>query len=149
MADLVKNKKATFDFEVLKRYEAGVSLLGTEVKSLRANQGKLDGSHVVIRGGEAYLVNSSIPPFQKTNADKNHDSERPRKLLLSKKELEELYTESEKRGLTIIPIKWYNKGSKLKLEIATARGKKKQDKRETLKERDTKREIERILKRGD
>lgn len=146
MNDYVRNKKASFDFELLDRFEAGVVLLGTEVKSIRKGQGKLDGAHVVIRGGEAYLVGASIPPFQKANAPTNYDDERARKLLLSKKDLLLLYNESEKKGLTIVPIRWYNSRSKLKLEIAVAKGKKKHDKRDTIKQRDTKREIERTLK---
>lgn len=146
MNELVKNKKAGFNFELLERYEAGVELLGTEVKSLRGGQGKLEGAHVVVRGGEAYLVGASIPPFQKANAPKDYEPERVRRLLLKNKEIIELFTESEKKGLTIVPIRWYNKGRVLKLEIAVARGKKKHDKRDSIKERDTKREINRTLK---
>ena len=146
MTDLIKNKKDGFNFELLERYEAGVELLGTEVKSLRNGQGKLDGSHVIVRGDEAYLVGASIPAFQKANAPKDYDPERVRRLLLKKKEILELFTESEKRGLTVVPVRWYNKGRKLKLEIAVGRGKKKHDKREAIKGRDTKRSIERILK---
>lgn len=146
MNDLVRNKKAGFNFELLERYEAGVELLGTEVKSLRGGQGKLDGAHVVVRGGEAYLVGASIPPFQKANAPKDYEPERVRRLLLKNKEILELFTESEKKGLTIVPIRWYNKNQVLKLEIAIGRGKKKHDKRDSIKERDTKREIDRTLK---
>lgn len=146
MTDYIRNKKASLDFELMERYEAGAELLGTETKSIRHGQGKLIGSHVVVRGGEVYLVGASIPPFQKANAPKSYEDERPRKLLLSRKEIEELFTASEKNGLTIVPIRWYNKGRRLKLEIAIARGKKKFDKRETLKDRDNKRSIERILK---
>lgn len=146
MNDLVRNKKAGFNFELLERYEAGVELLGTEVKSLRSGQGKLEGAHVVVRGGEAYLVGASIPPFQKANAPKDYEPERVRRLLLKNKEIIELFTESEKKGLTIVPIRWYNKRRVLKLEIAVARGKKKHDKRDNIKERDTKREINRTLK---
>jgi len=143
---LVSNKKAYFDFEILDTYEAGISLLGTEVKSIRKGQGKLEGAHVVIRGGEAFLTGSSIPAFQKTNADPDYDSERTRKLLLNKKQLKELYKQSEQSGLTIVPIKLYNNGRNIKLEIGLARGKKKADKRETIKKRDTERELNRSLK---
>lgn len=146
MSDLVKNKKAGFNFELLERYEAGVELLGTEVKSLRGGQGKLEGAHVVVRGGEAYLVGASIPPFQKANAPKNYEPERVRRLLLKNKEILELFTESEKKGLTVVPVRWYNKNRVLKLEIAVARGKKKHDKRDSMKARDSKREIDRTLK---
>ncbi len=140
------NKRATFDFELLERFEAGVSLLGTEVKSLRAGQGKLDGAHVVVRGGEAFLVGASIPAFQVKNTRKDYEPERVRKLLLTEKEIKELETKSEKQGLTIVPIKWYNKGPKLKLEIAIARGKKKADKRQSIQKKDVKRDLEREFK---
>lgn len=140
------NKRATFDFELLERFEAGVSLLGTEVKSLRAGQGKLDGAHVVIRGGEAFLVGASIPAFQVKNTRKDYEPERARKLLLTEKEIKELETKSESQGLTIVPIKWHNKGPKLKLEIAIARGKKKADKRQSIQKKDVKRDLEREFK---
>lgn len=143
---LITHKRAHFDFEILETFEAGVSLLGTEVKSLKNGQGKLEGGYVIIRGKEAFLVGASIPAFQKTNTLKSYDPERPRKLLLTKKEIAILELKSEKQGLTIVPIKWYNKSSKLKLEIGIARGKKKQDKRESIKARDVGRDISRELK---
>ena len=146
MADIVHNAKARRDYHILETFEAGISLLGTEVKSIRSGQGKLDGAHVIIRGKEAFLVNASIPAFQKKNTSDSYDPERPRKLLLTPKELTELELKSEKQGLTIVPIKLYNKGSKLKLEIAIAKGKKKQDKRQSIKERDTNRDIARELR---
>ena len=143
---LVSNKKAYFDFEILQTFEAGISLLGTEVKSIRKGQGKLEGAHVVIRGGEAFLTGSSIPAFQKKNVTADYDPERTRTLLLSKKQLAELYKQSEQSGLTIVPISLYNKKSNVKLEIGLARGKKKADKRESIKKRDTERELRRSLK---
>ncbi len=146
MTDYIRNKKSSFNFELLDRYEAGVALLGTEVKSLRGGQGKLEGAHVVVRGLEAYLVGASIPPYQKANAPKDYDPERVRKLLLKNKEILELFTESEKKGLTIVPTRWYNKGRTVKLEIAVARGKKKHDKRQTIKERESKRDAMRLMK---
>ncbi len=142
----VTNKKASFDYEILERYEAGVLLSGQEVKSVRAGKASLTGAYAIIRGGEAYLVNASISPYQVANTPKNYDPERVRKLLLSKKELSELTRASEERGLTIVAIKWYNKKRYLKLEIALARGKKKADKREALKQRDANRDINRLLK---
>lgn len=146
MSELPRNKKAGFDFELQERFDAGVELLGTEVKSLRGGQGKLEGSHVIVRGGEAYLVGASIPAFQKKNAPADYDPERPRRLLLQKKEILELFTESEKKGLTIIPIRWYNVKGLVKLEIAVGRGKKKHDKRESIKERESKRDAMRLMK---
>jgi SsrA-binding protein len=146
MSALISHKRARFDFEILETFEAGISLLGTEVKSVRGGQGKLEGAYVIIRGKEAFLVGSSIPAFQKKNVGAGYDPERPRKLLLTQKELAVLELKSEKQGLTIVPLKLYNKGSKLKLEIAIARGKKKQDKRQSIKERDTMRDVARELK---
>jgi SsrA-binding protein len=146
MSDYIVNKKATFDYELLERFEAGVLLSGYEVKAVRAGKASLNGAYVIIRGGEAYLVNATISPYQVANTPKGYDPERARKLLLSKKELAELERGSENQGLTIVAIKWYNKKRYLKLEIALAKGKKKADKRQILKERDTKRDIDRILK---
>ena len=146
MADYIQNKKAYFDYEFLEEYEAGVVLYGYEVKSVRASKASLNGAYVIIRGGEAFLVNASISPFQIANTPKNYDPERARKLLLSEKQLEVLEQGSEKQGLTIVATKWYNNKRKIKLGIALARGKKKADKRESIKERDNKREIDRILK---
>jgi SsrA-binding protein len=146
MTTYISHRRATFDYEILDTYEAGISLLGTEVKSVRNGRGKLDGSYVVIRGKEAFLVGASIPPFQQKNAPDPFDAERARKLLLTEKEIAELEQKSERQGLTVVPIKLYNKGSKLKLEIAVARGKKKTDKRQSIQARDTKRDIEREFK---
>ncbi len=143
---LVKNKKAYFDFEILDTMEAGISLLGTEVKSIRKGHGKLEGAHVVIRGGEAFLTGASIPAFQKKNVSDSYDPERTRKLLLTKKQLAELFKHSEQQGLTVVPISLYNSKQYIKLEIGLARGKKKVDKRETIKKRDVERELRRSLK---
>lgn len=145
---LITNRRARFDYDILETFEAGLSLLGTEVKSLRNGQGKLDGAYVVIRGGEALLVGASIPPFQHKNVEASYDPERPRTLLLTQKELKELEQKSEKQGLTIVPLSLYNKGRLLKLEIAIARGKKKADKRQSIMKRETDRSIRRELKRG-
>lgn len=145
---LIAHKRAGFDYEILDTYEAGISLLGTEVKSVRNKQGKLEGSRVIIRGGEAFLIGASIPPFQQANAPTDYDAERPRKLLLSKKEILELHQKSEKEGLTLVPLKLYNNNRKLKIELAVVRGKKKRDKRQSIKARDTQRDLERELKRG-
>lgn len=146
MTTYVTNRKARFNFEILKSFEAGLVLAGHEVKAIRAGRVQLDGGYVIIRGGEAYLVGITIPPYQVANTPKGYDPERPRKLLLSKKELAQLETSSEQEGLTLVPLRLYNTRQKLKLEVALARGKKKYDKRETIKQRDTKRDIDRILK---
>ncbi len=144
--NLIEHKKARMNYEFLEEFEAGLELLGLEVKSLRARHGKLEGSHVVVRGGEAYVVGMSIPPYQALNTPKDYDPERSRKLLLTKKELLSLLAHEGKKGLTIVPVSVYNKGSKLKMRVAVARGRKTYDKREVLKKRDSKREIDRTLK---
>ena len=145
---LIDNKKVRFDYELLKEFEAGIELLGTEVKALRNKRGSLAGARVVVRGNEAYLVGASIPPYQPENIDESYDPERVRRLLLSKKELAELAGADVEKGLTIVPISLYNSGRKLKLSFALARGKKKHDKRETIKERETNIAIERAMKRS-
>ncbi|HEC32753.1 MAG TPA: SsrA-binding protein SmpB [Candidatus Kaiserbacteria bacterium] len=146
MADLIRNKKATFNFEILETFEAGLELLGYEVKSLRKKRGSLEGSHVVVRGSEVFLVGATIPPYQPINTPKDYDTERTRKLLLNKKEINKLGGAESQRGLTIVPISVYNKGRNLKLKIAIARGKKKSDKRQVIKDRDSKKDIERQMK---
>lgn len=143
---LTQNKKAYFDYEILQKLEAGIELLGFEVKSLKRGQGSLVGSRVSVRGNEAFVVNMNIPPYQPKNTPKDYDALRPRKLLLSKKEVLELSKIEGQKGLTIIPLSVYNKGRKLKLEIAVVRGKRKYDKRENIKKRDTNRELRRFLK---
>lgn len=143
---LIDNKKARFDYDILEEFEAGFELLGHEVKSLRAGQGKLEGSHVIVRGGEAYVVGMHIPPYQPSNTEEEYDPARTRKLLLTKKELRSLADFEGQKGLTIVPLRVYNKGRVLKIKLGVARGRKKYDKRAVLKERDTQREIDRSLK---
>jgi len=146
MTTYIQNKKALFDFEVIKKLEAGLRLLGNEVRAIRNGQGNLKGAYVVVRGGEALLVGASISEYQPANTPKGYEKERVRKLLLNKKQLAELEQQTEKAGLTAVPLRLYNSGRNIKLEIAVVRGKKKHDKREALKERDSKREIDRTLK---
>lgn len=141
---LITNKKANFDYDISETYSAGMELFGYEVKSLRKSQGSLEGSYVTVRGNEAFLVNSFIPPYQEKNTDKDYDPRRNRKLLLTAPEIRELAKVEKTKGLTIVPISVYNKGRVLKIDIGIGKGKKKHDKRETLKkqavERDTRRE---------
>ena len=146
MASLASNKKAHFNYEILERYEAGIELLGHEVKAVKKGQVSLDGTHVTVRGQEAYLIGATISPYQPNNMPKDYEPTRNRRLLLNKKELEYLGENEAKKGLTIVPLSMYNKGSKIKVEIALVRGKKEFDKRESIKKRDTKREIDRTLK---
>ena len=148
MATLIFNRKAGFNYDFLERFEAGIELSGTEVKSLRAGRGSLDGAYIIVRGGEAWLEKMMISPYQPGNVAggaSEATSERPRKLLLTKAEISRLAAvgSGTMKGLTIVPISVYNKGRKLKLDIALARGKKKFDKRETIKKRDTERAVRR------
>lgn len=143
----VTNRKARFEFEIINTLEAGVILAGHEVKSIRNGRAKLDGAHVKLYNHEAWLVNSSVTPYQIANTPKNYNPERPRQLLLTKQELARLTRHLNTAGLTIVPLRLYNNNGKIKLEIALVRGKKKTDKRQTLQDRDTKRSIERTLKR--
>lgn len=143
---MVENKKAGLNYEFLEAYESGIELLGGEVKSLKGKQGSLEGARVIIRGEEAYLVGAFIPPYQPANIIGEYDPYRTRRLLLKKKELSELAERGEQRGLTIIPLSVYNKGRFLKLKISVVRGKKKFDKREDLKKKESKRDISRDLK---
>ncbi len=142
----VNNKKAHFNYDVLRAFEAGIELFGHEVKALKAHHGSLDGAYVVVRGGEAYLVGATIPPFQANNTPKGYDKERNRRLLLKKSEIKELSETESGKGLTIVALAMYNNKGKIKVEIGIARGKKKFDKRETMKRRESDREIQRTLK---
>ena len=146
MGSYAENRKARFNYEFLEKYETGIELVGTEVKSVRGGQMSLEGAFVIVRGGEAFLINANIPPYQPLNAPKDYDPFRNRKLLLTKKEITELAGSEKNKSLTIVPISVYNKNRKIKVEIALVKGKKKFDKRETLKKRDTDRDIRRTLK---
>ncbi len=142
-----ENKKAHFDYEILETFEAGIELFGFEVKSIRAGNAHLEGARVIIRGDEAFLVGASIPPYQQPNTPPSYEPDRTRKLLLHKKELSYLAGKEHEKGLTLIPIKLYNKNRTIKLGFGVARGKKKADKREVIKTREVKRSIARELKK--
>lgn len=143
---IAKNKRAFHEYEVMDRYEAGVELTGTEVRSLRENNCQMTDSFALVRDGEVWLHNVHIPPFSQGNIN-NHDPDRKRKLLLHKKEIRELQEAIRERGMTVVPLKMYfSKNSLVKVEIAIARGKKLFDKRATMASRDSKRDIERALK---
>ena len=146
MADLAYNKRAMFDFEILETFEAGLVLLGTEVKSVRAGHMSLRGSFVTIHNENAELTNATIPPWQISNAPKSYDQTRSRRLLLSDAELKYLIGKLSHSGLTIVPIRVYNKGSRIKVEIGLAKGKKLHNKKEEQREKDIKREAEIFLR---
>lgn len=146
MGNYAENRKARFDYEILEKYDAGIELLGTEVKSVRNGRMSLEGAFAIVRGGEAFLINANIPPYQIKNAPKDYDPLRNRKILLTKKEIKELSGSEKNKSLTIVPISVYNKGRKIKIQIALVKGKKKSDKRESIKTRETNREIRREYK---
>lgn len=138
----IVNKKATFDYEILDRFEAGILLIGAEVKSLREGHAKLDGAFVRIIASEAYLVNAQIFPYVYARPE-NYDPKRTRKLLFHRKELVSLKSKMDGANLTLIPIAWYTKGPFVKLEVGLARGKKQYEKREKKRKEEQKRELER------
>lgn len=141
-----QNKKVYFDYEILETFEAGIELFGYEVKSILKGNAHLEGGRVLVRGHEVFLVGVTIPPYQMNNTPADYEPDRTRKLLLHKKEIARLAGNQSQKGLTLVPIKLYNKGPKIKLSFGIARGKKKFDKRETIKKRETKRSIDRTLK---
>lgn len=143
MTTFVDYKKAHFNYEILEKVEAGIKLSGFEVKSVKKNQGSLEGAYVIVRGGEAFVMNLFIPPYQENNTPSGYEPRRIRQLLLSKKEIKKLSEVELGRGLTIVPISLYNKGNLIKVSVATVRGKKKFDKRETTTKRETDRNIRR------
>ncbi|MDB5188563.1 MAG: SsrA-binding protein SsrA-binding protein [Candidatus Nomurabacteria bacterium] len=144
--EYLRNKKAGLNYTLEETIEAGIQLLGTEVKSVKAQHGSLNGSHVAIINDELVLLGSHIPAWQEKNASSAYDPYRTRTLLVKKKELLELTKILKTKGLTIVPISLYNKGPLIKLTIAVAKGKKTVDKRNTLKERADKRDMDRIIK---
>jgi len=143
---LVEYKKALLKYAQLESFSAGLELSGQEVKSLRNKNGSLDGARVVVRGGEAFIVGMTIPPYQVANVPKSYDPERARRLLLTRKEIAVLYAAESKKGLTIIPLEVYTSKRFVKARIAIVRGKGKEDRREDLKKRDALRESRRVLK---
>ena len=145
MKTLAKNKKAYFNYEILERFEAGIILIGQEVKSIKAGRISLAGSFVVLRNGEVFLIGANVPAWQPKNAPPDYNPERSRKLLLKKSEIKNLIGKSKQKSLTSIPLRVYTKRGKIKLEFAIAKGKKKVDKRETIKKREIERKIRRAL----
>lgn len=147
MADYARNKQAYFQYEIMEEYEAGMELRGFEVKSIKSGRASLQGAYVVIRGGEAFLTGATIPAYQEANTPSDYDPMRSRRLLLHKEELLKLASQAEQKGLTLAPLRLYNRKGKIKLGFALVRGKRVRDKRETIKRREAQRTIERTLKR--
>ena len=141
------NRKARFLYEILETYEAGIELVGTEVKSIRAGRVNLRDGYGIIRNGEAWLLNVHISPYNASGEYFNHDPRRTRKLLLHKKEINKLIGLLEQQGLTLVPLKMYFKKGLVKISLGVGKGKKLHDKRETLKRRQDERDMARALKR--
>jgi len=145
MKILAKNRRAFYDYEIIEKYEAGLMLLGTEVKSAKSGHINISEAYVVITNEEAFLLNAHISEYKYGNIQ-NHEPRRTRKLLLKKRELRRLIGTTKQRGYTIIPLQVYEKKGWLKVEIAVGKGKRKYDKREKIKKREADREIERAMK---
>lgn len=143
---IVTHKKATLNYDVLEKFEGGLELQGSEVKSIRAGKIKLDGSYIINVDDEVFLKNAEISPYQPNNVPKNFEGTRLIKILISKKEILKLKQKVDKEGLALIPLSIFNKGTKLKLDFALAKGKKKHDKRQDIKKREDNIEILRVIK---
>lgn len=143
---MIDYSKARFNYEILEKLEAGIELLGHEVKSIKSSQGSLDGSYVIVRGGEAFIVNMFVPPYQEKNTPGDYDPRRNRRLIMTKDEIAKLADIETQGRLTVVPISIYNKGNLVKVSVAVVRGKKKYDKRESIKKRETDREARRAMK---
>lgn len=147
MTTYIDNRKAHFNYSIEETFEAGIELMGYEVKSVKKGQGNINSAFCIIRGGEAFIVGLHIPPYQPNNTDPTYDPDRTRKLLLSKKEIKKMGDKDDIKGLTLVPLSMYSKGRHIKVSVAVAKGKKVFDKRETIKNRDLDREMAREYKK--
>lgn len=145
MRVIAENKKAYFNYQVLEKFEAGISLLGQEVKSIKTRGVNLAGNYIVPKNSEFFWVGANIPPYQPKNAPPDYNPERSRKLLLRKSEIKYLIGKSRQKGLTLIPLTVYTKNGKIKLGFALAKGRKKFDKRELIRKREIEREMRKIF----
>lgn len=141
------NRQARFLYEILETFEAGIALVGTEVKSIRAGKVNLRDGYGLVRNGEVWLINVHISPYEASGQYFNHDPRRSRKLLLHRKEINKLIGQIEQKGLTLVPLKMYLKGSNVKVTLALGKGKKLHDKRESLKRKQDERDMARAMKR--
>ncbi|MFA5129167.1 MAG: SsrA-binding protein SmpB [Patescibacteria group bacterium] len=146
MAIISVNKRAGFDYEILERFEAGIVLSGQEVKSIKTGHISLAGAFVTLKGSEAWLTNAHVPPYKMAGQILDYDPTQPRKLLLRKEELASLYGKIKQKGLTLVPIRVYTKGNKIKLEFGIGRGKKKYEKRDLIKKREVNKKIREAMK---
>jgi SsrA-binding protein len=143
--DVATNRRASHKYELVERFEAGIELEGSEVKSLREGKAQIGDAYAAIEDGEVWLRNAHIPPYAPAS-NENHDPERPRKLLLHRYEIERLIGRLKRKGLTMVPTRIYFKGRRAKVEIALARGKEQRDRRREIRDRDVQREVEREVR---
>jgi SsrA-binding protein len=143
--DVATNRRASHKYELVERFEAGIELQGSEVKSLREGKTQIGDAYASIEGGEVWLRNAHIPPYAPASGE-NHDPERPRKLLLHRYEIERLIGRLQRKGLTMVPTRIYFKGPRAKVELALARGKEQRDRRREIRDRDVQREVEREVR---
>jgi SsrA-binding protein len=143
--DVATNRRASHKYELIERFECGIELRGSEVKSLREGKTQIGDAYAVIEGGEVWLRNAHIPPYDPASSE-NHDPERPRKLLLHRYQIERLIGRSQRKGLTLVPTRIYFKGPRAKVELALARGKEQRDRRREIRDRDIQREVEREVR---
>ncbi|HDL74898.1 MAG TPA: SsrA-binding protein SmpB [bacterium] len=153
MKIFAKNKKAYFNYEILETFEAGISLIGQEVKSIKSGRINLNGSYVVLRQSEnkkgspeVFLVGTTVPPYQPKNAPSDYNPERSRKLLLNRSEIKHLIGKTKQKGMSLVPLRAYAKRGKIKIEFGIGKGKKKADKRESIKKREVEKEMRRAMK---
>jgi SsrA-binding protein len=143
--DVATNRRASHKYELVERFEAGIELQGSEVKSLREGKAQIGDAYASIEGGEVWLRNAHIPPYAPASGQ-NHDPERPRKLLLHRYQIERLIGRLQRKGLTMVPTRIYFKGPRAKVELALARGKEQRDRRREIRDRDIQREVEREVR---
>lgn len=146
MAEIARNKRAYFDYEILEKFEAGIELLGLEVKSVKSGRINLAGAYAILRNNQVLLVGADIPPYQPQNTPPDYDSQRTRRLLLTTEEIRGLSGKIKEASLTLVPLRVYLKGRLIKLELGLGRHKKKRDKRELIKKRETERDIRRAMR---
>ena len=143
--DVATNRRASHTYELIERFECGIELVGSEVKSLREGKSQIGDAYASIEDGEVWLRNAHIPPYDPASTA-NHDPERPRKLLLHRYEIDRLVGRMDRKGLTLVPTRIYFKGPRAKVELALARGKQQRDRRNEIRDRDIQREVERELR---
>jgi len=142
---IATNKRAFFDYQILETYEAGIELKGYEVKSIKNGRINLAGSYAVLKNNQVWLINADVPPYQPKNTPSDYDPKRSRRLLLRKTEIKGLIGQIQEKGLTLGPLKVYTKNRKIKIEIGLAKSRKKVDKRELIKKRETEKEIKETM----